>query len=48
VKGSIQPGKLADLILLDVDPTQIARSKLDNIKTMLTVVGGRVVWERGR
>jgi hypothetical protein len=48
VKGSIQPGKLADLILLDADPSQVARSTLDHIKTMLTIVGGRVAWERGR
>lgn len=48
VKGSIQPGKLADLILLDADPSRVARSGLAGIKTVLTVVGGRVAWERGR
>ncbi|HEU0020464.1 MAG TPA: amidohydrolase [Dehalococcoidia bacterium] len=45
-KGSIQPGKLADLILVDADPTRVAKSALDGIKTVVTVVGGRVAWER--
>lgn len=48
IKGSIQPGKLADLILLDADPTRVAGSALAGIKTVLTVIGGRVAWERGR
>jgi hypothetical protein len=48
VKGSIQSGKLADLILVDADPTRIAKSALLDIKTVLTVVGGKVAWERGR
>jgi predicted amidohydrolase YtcJ len=48
VKGSIEPGKLADLVLLDADPTRVDPSALDNIRTVLTVVGGRVAWEQGR
>ena len=47
VKGSIQAGKLADLILVDADPTLVSEGALKNIKTVLTMIGGKVVWERG-
>jgi predicted amidohydrolase YtcJ len=46
VKGTLEPGKLADMIvlnndLLTVDPSQILTTKVD-----LTIVGGRIVYER--
>ena len=47
VKGSIQAGKLADLILVDADPTLVSERELKDIKTVLTMIGGKVVWERG-
>jgi hypothetical protein len=47
VKGSIQAGKLADLILVDADPTRVNEAALKDIKTVLTMIGGKVVWERG-
>ncbi len=47
VKGSIQAGKLADLILVDADPTLVSEGALKDIKTVLTIIGGKVVWERG-
>ena len=45
-KGSIEAGKLADLVLLDRDllgdePTEIAGARAD-----LTIVGGRIVHQR--
>jgi predicted amidohydrolase YtcJ len=46
-KGTIKAGKLADLALLDADPTKVELSRLKDIKAVLTVLGGRVVWERG-
>ena len=46
-KGTIQPGKLADLVLLDTDPINAEPDQLREIRAMLTIVGGRVVWERG-
>jgi predicted amidohydrolase YtcJ len=46
-KGSIRAGKLADLVLVNADPTSIKPRDLQDIKAVLTVVGGRVVWERG-
>ena len=46
-KGTIRPGKLADLVLLDADPTAIAPPKIKDIQPMLTVLGGQVVWDKG-
>ena len=44
-KGSIVPGKLADLALVDSDPLTVDAENLPGIKTVLTVIGGSVVWE---
>jgi predicted amidohydrolase YtcJ len=43
--GSIEVGKLADLALLDGDPTRVEASEIRDIKVRLTVIGGQVVWE---
>ena len=45
-KGVIRPGNLADLVLVDADPTGIDPAGLKEIRAVLTLVGGRVVWER--
>jgi len=44
VKGSIEPGKLADLVVLDRDPLSILPDDLKNVKTAMTIVGGRIVY----
>ena len=44
-KGSISPGKLADLVLVDANPLTISPQGLKDIKPKMTMVGGRVVWE---
>ncbi|MBN2336830.1 amidohydrolase family protein, partial [Candidatus Bathyarchaeota archaeon] len=46
VKGSIEPGKLADLVVVDRDPLTIDPEDLKNIETIMTVVDGRVVYRR--
>lgn len=43
--GSIRPGKLADLVLLSEDPLAVEPEGLREIRAVMTVVGGRVVWE---
>lgn len=45
VKGTIRPGKLADMVLLDRDPISVKPEFLKAIKPVLTILGGRVVWE---
>ena len=45
VKGTLTPGKLADLVLLDCDIFKIDPPQIDKVKVTLTVVDGRVVWE---
>jgi hypothetical protein len=43
--GSIQPGKLADLVVLDRDYLSIPAEQIKDIKPMLTIVGGRIVYD---
>ncbi len=45
IKGSIAPGKLADLVLLSDDPTKTPPAQIKDIKVEMTIIGGKVVWE---
>jgi predicted amidohydrolase YtcJ len=45
LKGSIEPGKLADLVILGRDPLREAPSSLVTIPVEKTMVGGRWVYE---
>jgi predicted amidohydrolase YtcJ len=44
-KGSISPGKLADMVLVDADPLAIDPEGLKDIKAKITIIRGKVVWE---
>jgi predicted amidohydrolase YtcJ len=44
-KGSITPGKLADLVILSRDIFTIAPKEIDQTRVVTTIVGGRVVYE---
>jgi predicted amidohydrolase YtcJ len=44
-KGSIEPGKWADLVVLEDDVLAIPEDRIKDIATRLTVVGGRLVHE---
>lgn len=44
IKGSISAGKLADLVLLDNDPRTVGPVSIKDIRTIMTILGGRVVW----
>src|SRR5207247_10924504 len=43
-KGSITPGKLADLVILSDDIFSIDPRAIRDVKVTTTLVGGRVVW----
>jgi predicted amidohydrolase YtcJ len=43
-KGSIEPGKLADLVILDKDPTAVDPETLDQIKVVETIKEGETVF----
>jgi hypothetical protein len=45
IKGSIAPGKLADMVVLSDDPTKVPPEKIKDIKVEMTMIGGEVVYE---
>ncbi len=46
VKGTVEPGKLADLIVLDTDPLTSPPESLLKTQVDLTLIGGKVVYSR--
>jgi len=44
--GSIQAGKLADLVVLDRDYLTVPADRIKDIRPVMTVVGGRIVYEQ--
>jgi len=47
VKGTLAPGKLADLIVLDRDIFGISATEIEQARVLCTVMGGRVVFGAG-
>ncbi len=45
-KGSLEPGKLADLVVLDRDYLECPDSEIREIEPVLTMVGGKVVFRK--
>jgi predicted amidohydrolase YtcJ len=43
--GSIGPGRFADLVILNRDPTRVPVEQLRNIKVEMTILGGEIVWK---
>ncbi|MEW6742241.1 MAG: amidohydrolase family protein [Planctomycetota bacterium] len=48
VKGTLAPGRLADLVVLEKDLFAITPEEILTTRVDITVVGGRVVWDRSR
>ncbi|MGZ5437273.1 MAG: amidohydrolase [Pyrinomonadaceae bacterium] len=44
-KGTITPGKLADLIILSRDIFKIDPKEIENVKVVMTILDGRIVYE---
>lgn len=47
-KGSITPGKLADMVVLSDDIFSIDSAKIREVKVLKTIVGGKIVWDLDR
>jgi len=47
-KGSITPGKLADMVMLSDDIFSIDPAKIRDVRVLKTIVGGKVVWDASR
>jgi predicted amidohydrolase YtcJ len=45
IKGTIEAGKLADLTVIDKNPLDIDPGDISELKTLMTVLGGKVVYE---
>ncbi len=45
-RGSLEPGKLADLVVIDRDYLACPEEQIKEILPVMTLVGGRVAWER--
>jgi predicted amidohydrolase YtcJ len=44
-EGSIETGKLADMIILDRNLFQIEPTDIRNTEVLMTIVGGKIVYE---
>jgi predicted amidohydrolase YtcJ len=42
--GTLEPGKLADLVVLDGDYMTVPENQISKLKVALTIVGGKVVY----
>jgi predicted amidohydrolase YtcJ len=47
-KGSLEEGKLADIIVLDQDLFKIEPAKIKDVKVTMTIAGGQIVFKRPR
>jgi predicted amidohydrolase YtcJ len=43
-RGSLEPGKRADLAVLTEDPFSVPAARLKEVTSVLTLVGGRIGW----
>jgi len=48
LKGSLEVGKLADLVVLDADPLNCPESEIKEIAVLATLVGGRITYTDGQ
>lgn len=46
IKGSIEPGKLADFVVLSDNPFNTKNNEIKNINVEMTIIGGKIVYEK--
>lgn len=44
LKGSVEPGKLADITILDGDLTELPASQIKDVPVKMTIVGGKILY----
>jgi predicted amidohydrolase YtcJ len=44
-KGTLEPGKFADLAVVSADPLTVEETKIAETTSLMTMVGGRIVHE---
>ena len=44
IKGSIRPGHLADLVILNGDPTRLSVNEIRDLQVKMTIINGEPVW----
>lgn len=47
-RGSLEVGKLGDLVVLGEDPYQIDPRKIKDISVEMTIIGGAIIFQQGR
>jgi predicted amidohydrolase YtcJ len=45
-KGSIEPGKFADLVMLEQDIMTVPEKSIESMNVLMTMVGGKIVYQR--
>ena len=48
VKGTIEPGKLADLVVLSLNPLEVELEQLKDIEVEMTILGGKITYSINR
>ena len=48
LRGSLEPGKLADLTVLSADIMQVPEAEILKTKNVMTVINGEIVYEAGK
>jgi predicted amidohydrolase YtcJ len=48
LKGSVEAGKMADLVVIDADFLTCPEDQIKNIRAVTTILDGRIVYERAR
>ena len=46
--GTIEPGKLADLVVLGQDYLSVPEDDISEIPVLMTIIGGRIVYDASR
>jgi len=46
LKGSVEPGKLADIVIIDKDITEVPEEEIKDVPVHMTIVGGKILYYR--